>query len=181
MNHVMLDLETLGTKPGCIVLSIGATKFGPDGVGRSFYSGAISLRSSLMIGLSSDAETCLWWAKQSDEAKVILDQCRDQDSATVKDALNEFNAFLWWARSGTGPLSIWGNGADFDLPILTEVYRKIGASTPWDYRSSRCYRTLKSLVPHVKMNNPIIPHHAQHDAEAQAEHAVRLMKALGVW
>ena len=28
-THAMIDIETLGTEPGCVVLSVGAVKFDP--------------------------------------------------------------------------------------------------------------------------------------------------------
>ena len=37
MIHVMCDLETLGRRPGCKLLSIGAVVFGPKGLGAEFY------------------------------------------------------------------------------------------------------------------------------------------------
>lgn len=42
-KDVMVDLETLGTRPGCKILSIGAVEFGvgpdynEDGLGAEFY------------------------------------------------------------------------------------------------------------------------------------------------
>jgi DNA polymerase III epsilon subunit-like protein len=37
MSDVMIDLETLGRRPGCAILSIGAVEFGPAGLGRELY------------------------------------------------------------------------------------------------------------------------------------------------
>ena len=38
MNHVMVDIETLGTTNNSVVLSIGAVKFDHQGLGEEFYA-----------------------------------------------------------------------------------------------------------------------------------------------
>ncbi|MBK0004878.1 3'-5' exonuclease, partial [Erwinia sp. S38] len=40
MNHLMIDLETMGNKPNAAIVSIGAVFFEPDSgeIGNTFYS-----------------------------------------------------------------------------------------------------------------------------------------------
>ncbi len=61
----MLDLETMGNTSNAAIISIAAVYFDETGVGRSFYH-KVSLGSSCAIGLEMDADTVLWWLKQSD-------------------------------------------------------------------------------------------------------------------
>jgi hypothetical protein len=49
VKNVMIDIETLGTRPGSVILSIGACRFGADGIGEEFYR-AIDVLDSLMAG-----------------------------------------------------------------------------------------------------------------------------------
>ena len=78
------------------------------------------------------------------------------------------------------PYEIWGNGADFDNPILEAAYDLLKMPAPWKYNEGRCYRTLKSLFPTVVA----IPqaanakHNALLDAKNQAEHASRILKFI---
>lgn len=69
-NHVMLDLETLGTEHDAMIISIGAVAFRFDDVpilaDRFFYTAVDIERSSGSISPS----TVNWWLKQSDEARA---------------------------------------------------------------------------------------------------------------
>ena len=74
MSHAMIDIETLGTKPGCIIQSIGAVLFDPFGKPVEMYPfyRNISKQSCLDIGLTEDPNTVKWWSEQSDIAKTHL-------------------------------------------------------------------------------------------------------------
>lgn len=169
----MLDLETLGTQPGSVVLSIGAVAFDPDeGLGSSFYT-VISVEDSLRLGLTIDASTLRWWSRQS--RTTYVEALNAPEEASLLGALAAFNT--WLEFNTRGNVWLWGNGADFDLPLLLACYRKTGIKPPWEFYNSRCYRTLKALRPDVRLdrsNN----HNALDDARNQAEHAVAILRAM---
>jgi exodeoxyribonuclease VIII len=75
---------------------------------------------------------------------------------------------------------VWGNGADFDLPILSAAYVAAGfGGPPWKPYNGRCYRTLKNLRPDVpRPERRGTAHNALDDAVFQAEHAIALLAAL---
>lgn len=185
MRHVMIDLETLGTEPGCAILSIGAAEFGPDGLKASLYV-PINLRSCLRAGLTEDPDTVAWWEKQSHEAKQTL---RDSASKTASfplgAALSQLDFWLGqvcglvddaaWRRG----LRVYGNGADFDLPILAAACRATGHDVPWAPYAGRCYRSYKNLRPAIKLDRVGVHHNALGDAQSQAEHCARLLNHLG--
>lgn len=75
---------------------------------------------------------------------------------------------------------IWGNGADFDNVILTNAYRAVGISRPWEPYHDRCYRTLKNLRRDIHLYRTGTHHNALYDAITQAEHAVRLLQAVHI-
>lgn len=67
------------------------------------------------------------------------------------------------------------------MPILAKVYKQCGwKAPPWRYSNERCYRTLKSMAPHIEIQRTGTHHNAVDDARAQAEHAIRLVKELKV-
>lgn len=178
MRDVMVDLETLGTVPGCSVLSIGAVAFDADAdaVSESTYGICILRSSCLDAGLFEDVATIDWWAKQDPDVAQILDLAQDPEIAVpLSDALTDFSFWL----AGYGPdVRIWGNGADFDNPILAAAYRAAGIDLPWESYSGRCYRTLKNLrrdVPFVRIGSH---HNAVDDAVSQAAHAVRILRDI---
>lgn len=167
MIHVMLDLETLGLRAGCPVLSIGAVTM--DNQALEFYS--VAHRNQSDIDLYADLATVAWWTAQSDEAKKVLST---PHTMTIRGLLREFSAWL------PNDACVWGNGADFDLPILAEAYVRAGMPVPWKPFNGRCYRTIKNLAPHIKLVRSGTHHNALDDAKSQALHMAEIVKALGL-
>lgn len=146
LTHIMLDLETLGTVPGCVGFSIGAVVFDPleQRLGSEFYA-VINVDSCLDRYLREEQDTKDWWSKQSDEAKVALLEAYDPTvSEPLPDVLENFNG--WQRAQGLkSNLRIWGNGADFDNPILRCMYDAAQVKPYAGAWGGRCYRTLKNL------------------------------------
>jgi len=89
MEHVMIDLETLGRRAGCSILSIGAVAFDPKTkeLGAEFYV-VVNRLSCFKLGLHEDPETVKWWEGQNAEAKKILTEV-DGGGEHLRDALNK--------------------------------------------------------------------------------------------
>ena len=166
----MIDLETGGLKAGCPVLAIGACSFDSS---EKFYQ-KISLDSCLSAGLKILPETMAWWDKQDPRA-------REEAFSGTKDlvmVLGEFSDWFIGLQRTKGDIYIWGNGADFDLPILSAAYQAVEMKEPWKPYNGRCYRTLKNLFYDVKPDKfEGIKHTALADAEFQAAHALKILKA----
>lgn len=172
-TDVMTDLETLGTAPGCKLLSIGAAVFSRDGVTDKFY---VKIRRSGQAALTESQDTLTWWAAQSEEARnEALGDSPDRMPLPVA-----LMTFAGWLRdvAGAGRVRIWGNGADFDQPILAAAYREYGLEIPWEFYNSRCYRTLRAVVPQVEYNRIGTAHNALDDAVSQAQHAASILAYL---
>jgi len=174
MRHVMVDLETLGTVPGCCILSIGACAFDPD-TGEvsddTFYT-AIDTDSQAAHGMTQSPSTLAWWAKQSEEARRVF---TDPDRQELPQALVAFNA--WLAKFPN--VLVYGNGADFDNPILAAAYDVAGVPQGWKPYNGRCYRTLKALAPSLKLVREGTHHNALGDAISQAKHLCAIVTASG--
>ena len=149
LGHVMLDLETMGKRAGCAIVSIGAVEFdiNTGKIGRTFYK-VVNLQSCLNVGLFINASTLYWWLQQSDAARQAI--CKPADS--IQSALVKFSLFL----SELGDFQIWGDGARFDIGILEAAYFAIGRGEilPWKFRNERDVRTLVSFDPVVKFEIP---------------------------
>lgn len=169
-SKVMVDLETLGKRAGCKILSIGAVEFSADGLGRRLYT---VVGQAGQESLHTDASTLAWWDQQSAEAREVLD-CHLSCDTSLEEALMLLNAFL--APIGKGTVQVFGNGSDFDNAILYAAFAAAGMEQGWEFWNSRCFRTLKNLVPHVKAGVRTGAHNALADAEFQAEHASRIFK-----
>lgn len=181
--NTMIDIETLGRRPFCPVLSIGAcifrTDVDPDTVAPAeliadvFYQ-AIDLQSCLDLGLKLDANTLRWWMEQKPEALAAA--FNDPARVTLPLALD---AFTTWANSR--PLIVWGNSARFDLGIIEAAYTACGkVNTPWEFRNERCYRTIKNIPEARQIECPRygVHHNALDDAISQALHLAAINKRL---
>lgn len=175
MRNVMVDLETLGTVPGCAILSIGAINFNVDGVGTETFYGVISLESCVEAFLTVDPKTQKWWSEQSEDARKVLMEA-EKGGTPLNRTLEYFNNYL---RRIGNDVKVWGNGADFDNAILQVAYDAVKVKPAWRFTHNRCYRTLKNLMPTVPLPERTgTYHHALDDAKTQAAHAVQLMRRL---
>lgn len=160
MQHVMLDLETLGTRPGDIILSIGAVKFDVEkGLGEGFYL-TIDAESCKAAGLRAQKSTLEWWAKQSPEAR----EAAFKGEFSLNVALTKFS--MWMP-----PLDdavVWGNGANFDNALLAAAYRAMKMDTPWKFWNDRCYRTISAMFLRSRVERVGTHHNALDDAKTQA-------------
>lgn len=182
MNHLMIDLESMGKKPTAPIVAIGAVFFDPQSgvLGVEFYA-AVDLSSAMAQGATPDGDTILWWLKQSAEARAAL--CTD-DTRHITDALSELSAFI--SRNSDNPryLKVWGNGANFDNVILRSAYERAGHTCPWQFWNDSDVRTMvllgKQLEFDPKRNMPFdgIAHNALADARHQAKYVSAIWQRL---
>ncbi|NTF18207.1 3'-5' exoribonuclease [Agrobacterium rubi] len=149
-KEIMFDLETLGKRAGCAVLSIGAVAFDPyaifDGEHQSITTGnqffaKISLESCKQAGLFVDPGTQQWWNEQSEEA--VLNAFGG--TTPLEEALHGFSDWMYEVcgrnADGDALCNVWSHGEDFDQPILNHALEAIGIRKPWPYNGGRDTRT----------------------------------------
>jgi DNA polymerase III epsilon subunit-like protein len=166
---IMLDLETLGTRPGSVIVAIGACKFAGRGAGDTFYA-RVDPASCERVGLRMDAETVTWWLRQGEEARKELTK-RGEPLPRV------LRRFARWVGDKTA--DVWGNGANFDNALLGAAYDAAGIPRPWHWMNDRCYRTAKAILPRVPARGAERTHHALADAVRQAEHLLAMFNQQG--
>ncbi len=133
-RNVMLDLETLGTEPGCVILSIGAVTFDPKGVSYGYqFECNMDAETSQAIGFTTSPETVAWWSRQSKEARdrLLIDRV---------NILTGLESFVQWFRDVQGK-QLWCQGANFDEPILRRALDMLKIPVPWKYYDVRDTRT----------------------------------------
>ena len=138
-THGMIDLETLGVDPECVVLTIGAIKFNPFS-NQEPHTG-LYLRCNVdeqtELGRTVDENTLAWWGKQKPE---IRDEAlSDEDRTTVENVTKAINKFC------VGLDYIWCP-ITFDFTILQNLQngRQISSRNYWQIRDSR---TLFKMMP----------------------------------
>ena len=173
MKDVMLDLETWGTGPHAVIISIGAVKFDlttkPADWPRFLVN--IDPASAVTKGQQMDVDTLLWWmhADRTHAREAFL----AAEKVDLEDALDGFSMWL-----GSHDFKVWGNGASFDNVLLNTAYKLCGLVAPWKLWNDRCYRTIKNIAPQVLLTRVGTYHNALDDAVSQAEHMTRIYRAM---
>jgi exodeoxyribonuclease VIII len=172
----MVDLETLGTKPNSVILSIGAVTFDPENAKEDFsntFYVSVDPESCQRYGLVIDASTVMWWLKQSKEAQESLFK-----DVTV-DLPSALGQFAYWYSRLKG--KVYGNGAAFDNTLLANAYATCNLKTPWAFWDDRCYRTVKANYPKIKADIfEGTKHDALSDAVHQAKHLYKIAQQTGI-
>ena len=178
MNHLMIDLETMGNKPTAPIVSIGAVFFDPQSgkIGEEFYT-AVQLESAMAQGAQADGDTIIWWMKQSTEARAAI--CAD-DAMSISAALSELSHFINRHADNPKYLKVWGNGASFDNVILRGAYERAGHVTPWKFWNDQDVRTIVDLGRAVGFDpKRDMPFEGEmHNALADAKHQATYVSAI---
>jgi hypothetical protein len=134
---IMLDIETLGTRPQSVVLTVGAVKFDP-------YQSDVDTDDGLYVRIDVDQQIALgrhvhqdvidWWGRQAEDVREEALGEHERDS--VSSFLKKLNKFL------VGADNIWCQGPAFDAVILEDLYRDMEFPTPWNFWQIRDSRTL---------------------------------------
>lgn len=175
-RHLMVDIETLGSRPGAAIASIGAVAFTPSGV-ISEWETVVALEGQQEAGLKLDVSTIKWWMQQSDAARAATFAVR---GVPLFNALTDLSCFA----TDEGVLDYWSHGATFDLVLLNEAALITGAPPlVKDFRRARDTRTLYEITgvnPKTFMGTGTA-HNAVDDARAQALAVIESWRILRRW
>lgn len=169
MTHMMIDIETLGTRPGAAILEIGAVCFDwPSGRLVDRMGIEVDQSSCDWFGLHREPETVAWW-----DAKGGW-----PDTGRKKMPLEVALGMLEKQVKFRNPEVIWCWGATFDFPLLEEAFRRVGIEVPWKYWQCRCARTLYTTLGGGKRRPAA--HFAVEDCLRQISDLVGALKEKGL-
>jgi len=174
MTRIMLDLETLGNNPGCVIVAIGAVKFGDGKILEEFYE-RVDPQSCVTAGLRLEVEAVMWWLGQGDDARKEI----TKPGMDLRAALQFFAA--WIGQVQPNEIEVWGNGENFDNVILEAAYDTLKMPRPWKFSRDRCYRTAVKLFPAAPKIDAFrsgTHHNALEDARSQALHLMAILARL---
>lgn len=155
---LMLDLETLDTKPGATVLAIGAVLFDRDtcwSCGQGMFYMEVNIASQLPFHTTVSADTMDWWQKTDPEwiEEVMGDKYQAENTKSIGEVLDAFDAWMQfhYEREGFELGAVWCQGQDFDFPILAELYRRVregktNNTPPWPFWAQRDTRTVYDVA-----------------------------------
>jgi len=139
MYHAMVDIESLGTDYGSVILSIGAVAFEPydEDIKESKFHVNIDLADSLPKGFTIDGETFYWWWNRDAKARAAI------VIPEPKPVLRSLLDLLDWYHFSQCEAA-WSHR--FDMELLGAYHKKLAIDTPWGYRGERDIRTLLGLA-----------------------------------
>ena len=170
MKHIMIDLETLGVNPGCVVLSIGACVFDRETVSDTFTVD-LDVTDQTNHGLAIEGATLEWWLGN----KLQIAGRFNVNLPAM--ALTELRSWLVEHRK-TNQLRIWANSPMFDMAILEALWWCYHRESyyeehklPWSYWELRDYRTAVHCLdkPFKSIKPKSVAHRALQDAIDQAQ------------
>ena len=140
-THAMIDIETLGTEPDCVVLSVGAVKFNPYNFQEP--------HAKKLWRPNVDQQTCAersvldstleWWAKQPQH---IQDEAfNDEDRQSIAEFMQDLNKYL------VGVDKIWCQGPQFDMVILEHLFKQFNHHRGWAFWQIMDCRTIFNMMP----------------------------------
>jgi hypothetical protein len=169
---VMLDLESLGTRPDCAILTLGAVKFDPftpDRFGDSLYL-RIDVDEQLALGREVQQDTLIWWSNQAEDVRE--EALGEGNRVGLESMYRQLNRFL------VGVENIWCQGPAFDIVILENIYRQLGWPTPWQFWQIRDSRTLFGVHGDPREKNKTGLHNALEDCVSQAQGVQEIYSSL---
>ena len=147
MYLIVVDLETMGLKPGCVVTEIGAVAIDVTmrkAVAFSFTE-TLDYASSTRAGFKADKKIIDWWAEQLGidgygNRKAYESQFanRWRNTRSIKKSIAEFSGFYRQVVEAAGDekrVFLVGNDIDFDKTILEHYYVATNTPIPWHYRA----------------------------------------------
>jgi hypothetical protein len=175
--NVMIDLETMSTKPRAAIASLGAVLFDPyreqtvDELMQPtniFYM-RCDLRTQPQRHF--DPDTIYWWLRQSHQARASL----AVNPMPIHEVLKHFTDFLTINQVKRG----WSFGANFDHVVVQTMYNDFKAPYQIRYSEQLCARTICKMSG-VTCPDSGVGHDALDDAVRQARWLQSAFKALGI-
>jgi len=162
-THAMIDIETLGTEPSSVIMSVGGVKFDPytSDVPHDGKHWMLDVDAQTDAGRDVNDSTLEWWAKQE---QSIQDRAFSTEGRTsLQEFMPDLNKWL------VGCHTIWCQGPQFDMVMLENLFKQFDHHMNWFYWQVSDSRTLFKMLPaDPRKSIQENLHDAQADAHWQA-------------
>jgi len=188
---IIIDIETLGTKPNVPVIEIGACAIN-NRTGeivsnfsrrvRSGYVFADLLNRKAVEHCTPDMQaTIKWWLEDSDRADTLRKIMPETSQGVHPHAtLLEFcDWFIAETVKANGEVRVWANGPQFDLVILQSHFDRYSIKRPWVCWQERCVRTALEMANYERGSIGWIERGPRHRALNDARHEARKLYYSG--
>ena len=167
--QVMLDIETLGCEPGCVVLEVAAIEFHPEtGATMQEFHIQLGIPAQQDDGFRIDHDTLAWHEKRG----LLAGKWEGEYYEYA------YFAICHWLKSI--PIEdLWMKGTDFDVPVLKRLGEDSTVEWPIPYYASRDLRTLMKVAG-VKRPATTVAHRALDDCRQQISDLMECRRILGL-
>lgn len=170
----MIDIETVGLKPGSRILAVGALRFDPFSDEK--FDG-IEFGVDDPTG-KADPKTVEWWASPDRaEARAHLARLAD------REAIGALERYVRRFTDDTKSVEWWAKSPNFDMVLLESLAERTGTIPPWSFRMLRDVRTALAMFPEFEPSEftPSAPLHSPlADCELQAHQVSEVLRSAEV-
>lgn len=144
MIDLMLDIETLGRGPGCVVTSVAIIPFNLNGSELEKevkkFECYLHVGEQMADGYFVDPDTLQWWLKQDDKVRWKA----WAGTTSRVQFQEELTAYIDYIKAEHTSYRIWATAPKLDLGCIHALFRDM--EYPILFSSERCMRTLRETV-----------------------------------
>jgi hypothetical protein len=133
----MLDIETWGTGPRCVIVSLATAWFDELNIKSGSYI-VLDAQKQIDLGRTVDADTLGFWFRLAKSAPLVVD--RWNGAKKNDDDLVKVIGDIQLAKC------VWANSPSFDLVAFKTLLQDLAGTAPNIYRKERDVRTVKKMV-----------------------------------
>lgn len=183
LEHLLIDIETLGTDTDSVVLSIACVPFVLET--HTYFSELLKVGFCVKFDVQEQIKTyhrtvedgtMKWWKAKPKEVfdAMVRPSSNDVD---LKEGITRLNRFIKGIKNYYFNDSyVWSRGNNFDFPILKSLYKATGIGIPYNDWRVRDVRTAIDIMAGVDNGQyelrfggeGFIAHNPLHDAAMDA-------------
>lgn len=171
-THIMLDLESLGTRINPVIAQISAVEFDIT-TGETFdiFNEFIDTNSCRRIGLTEDKSTMEFWLSPENEKAFNMVFRNPKPSIRIEEACHNFTEFTHGKS-----VFLWGNGIRCDNVWLLSAYKALNMEDPIRYNQDLDFRTLYWLATQKtgKRYKDMLFEGIRHNAVDDCKHQIKI-------
>lgn len=187
MVDLMLDVESLGNIPGCVLCQYTLVPFNINGKiydgGISSYDILLHIGQQIAEGYDVDTDTLAWWMTNPIEVRRRVFSGDVSIGAFCIDLTHHLSDIVKEHKE----YRIWSTSAKVDFGISPVLFKRSNISYPVNHRSERCARTYLEMTklkyPKMKLPKGVTTHDAVDDcwrqiADLQCAYATNMEKKI---
>jgi hypothetical protein len=170
MIDLMLDAESLGNIPGCVVTQVTIVPFninGSEQEGCYIFDRKLHIGEQIAMGLEVDSDTLAWWMQQDAEVrKQVMTGTQE-----VRFFCKDLELYIAGVVASHKEYRIWSTSAKVDFGCVPVLFKRVQHPYPIYHRSERCARTFLEMTklrhPKMKLPKGVTTHNAEDDCKRQ--------------